>query len=575
MNYEIISSLSSQTDVMNICEYVNFLYKTFGLDSLLSAFRMQQYTVSHLHSDPRILRMNYLDNNRLWRPQWSRQTRGTVFWLNDDDVWVPIKFLLERGAEVLTGFHVKNGVSETDNVNIESIACKTARIPVLDDSQQKLIECLVANAEIPDGLVASFKKDGSLLGCTMYKDKNIQEYMRELITKTGDKFANLVMSFCDELGIPLLTFSTQSTLLVGEFMQDYTVTALLSLIMSDSEIAKYSDKTYLEVFEMFGKPVISKLSELIISAGTKLGYNGLDSITLSMESICKDRTTVFAGAIVHKELALSYDKSSITILGISFSSSNGVIYHPHYEFSELISKIDLIEPSFWNISHTTEINSLIKSIGDVIIGEMTIPEFYETHPPSNKFKFEQIIDYEGFVTYSTKRNKNFSLNYNKIKTDTYYKMHKPRKEYMRYIIDMAKYPEVRKVYPICIVVRDFYGNLELLSKIHAKFMQLHTSTDSPLYLSLNEKAQKSFHTQKPKVQMKMLINAPVGFQKVSIELFKEFYPFQEDRITTDILDEIGSIMKNIFMSSLDGINLDELKKLGIIDELFLTVQKLK
>ncbi len=155
MNYEIISSLSSQTDVMDICEYVNFLYKTFGLDGLLSAFRMQQYTVSHLHSDPRILRMNYLDNNRLWRPRWSRQTRGTVFWLNDEDVWVPIKFLLERGAEVLTGFHVKNGVSETDNVNIESIACKTARIPVLDDSQQKLIECLVANSEIPDGLVAS------------------------------------------------------------------------------------------------------------------------------------------------------------------------------------------------------------------------------------------------------------------------------------------------------------------------------------------------------------------------------------------------------------------------------------
>jgi hypothetical protein len=575
MNYEIISSLSSQTDYMDIGKYVNFLYKKFGLDGLLSALRMQHYTVSNLHSDSRILRMNYMDNNRLWRPQWSRQTRGTIFWLNDDDVWVPIKFLLERGAEVFTGFHVKNGVSETDNVNIESITCKTARIPVLDDSQQKLIECLVSNSEIPDGLVASFKKDGSLLGCTMYKDKNIQEYMRELITKTNDKFALQVMQFCDELGIPLLTFSTQSTLLVGEFMQDYTVTALLSTEMSDIEISKYSDKTYLEVFQMFGKPVISMLYELIKSSSDKLTSGELDTITLSMESICKNRTTVFANAIVHKELALSYDESSLTILGISFSNIDKVIYYPHYEFSEQIHSVGLIEPSFWQISHTEEINSLIDSINNVIVGKITIDQFYETHPPSNKFKFEQIIDYEGFVTYSTKRNENFSLNYNKIKTDMYYKMHKPRKEYMKYIVEMAKYPEVQKVYPICVVARDFYSNLDYLHTIRTKFMELHTSTESSLFLSLNEKAQKSFHTQQPKVQLKMLINAPTGFQKVSIELFKEFFPFREDKIDSDILEEIGCIMKNIFMKSLDGINLEELKNLGIIDELFVLVQKLK
>jgi hypothetical protein len=579
MNYEtftqFLAEFSAQTDLMDIGEYINFLYKKVGLDGLMSVLRLQQYTVSHLHSDNRILRMNYLDNNRIWRPRWSRQTRGTIFWLNDDDVWVPIKFLLERGAEVFTGFHVKNGVTETDNFSIENIACKTARIPVLDDAQQKLIECLITNSEIPDGLVASFKKDGSLLGCTMYKDKNIQDYMRELIIKIGDKFALQVMQFCDQLNIPLLSFSTQSTLLVGEFMQDYTVTALLSTVMSDIEIAKYSDKTYLEVFAMFGKPVISMLYELIKNASFKLNSNDLDTITLSMESICKDRTTVFNGAIVHKELALSYDESSLTVLGISFSNSSDVTYNPHYEFSEQIYTVGLKEPSFWVVNHTEQINSLIQSIDNVIKGQITIKEFYETHPPSNKFHFEQIIDYEGFVTYSMKRNEYGSLNYNKIKTDAYYKMHKPRKEYMSFIIEMAQYPEVQNVYPICVVARNFYSNLESLNAIHLKFMQTHTSLDSPLFLSLNEKAQKSFHTQQQKVQLKMLINSPGGFQKVSIELFKEFYPFHEDKVETDVLDEIGSVMKSIFMKSLDGIKLDELKSSGIIDELFVLVQKLK
>ncbi len=579
MNYETFTQFSaefsSQTDLMDIGEYVNFLYKKFGLDGLMNVLRLQQYTVSHLHSDNRILRMNYMEHNRIWRPRWSRQTRGTIFWLNDDDVWVPIKFLLERGAEVFTGFHVKNGVTETDNVSIKSITCKTAHIPILDNAQQKLIECLVSNSEIPDGLVASFKKDGSLLGCTMYKDKNIQDYMRELIIKTGDKFALQVMQFCDELNIPLLSFSTQSTLLVGEFMQDYTVTALLSTVMSDIEIAKYSDKSYLEVFGMFGKPVISMLYELIKNASFKLNWNDLDTITLSMESICKDRTTVFNGAIVHKELALSYQESSLTVLGISFSNIHKVTYHPHYKFSEEIYTVGLIEPSFWVVSHTEQINSLIESIDNVIKGQITIKEFYESHPPSNKFHFEEIIDYEGFVTYSMKRNEYGSLNYNKIKTDAYYKMHKPRKEYMPYIIEMAQYPEVQKVYPICVVARDFYNNLDSLSAIHTKFLQVHTTTDSPLFLSLNEKAQKSFHTQQPKIQLKMLINAPVGFQKLSIELFKEFYPFQEDKISSEVLEEIGSVMKSIFMKSLDGIKLDELKSAGIIDDLFVLVQKLK
>jgi hypothetical protein len=91
---------------MDIGKYVNFLYKKFGIDGLMSVLRLQQYTVLNLHSDNRILRMNYLDNNRIWRPQWSRQTRGTIFLLNDDDVWVPIKFLLERGAEVFTACRI-------------------------------------------------------------------------------------------------------------------------------------------------------------------------------------------------------------------------------------------------------------------------------------------------------------------------------------------------------------------------------------------------------------------------------------------------------------------------------------
>lgn len=578
MNFEMLSELSVQTNDMNICEYVNFLYNKFGSDLMMSALRMQNYIISNLHSDPRILRMNYMEHNRIWRPQWSRQTRGTIFWLNDHDVWVPIKFLLERGAEVFTGFHIKNGVTETDNFKIEqieNIQSTNTRSSVLDDAQQKLIECLISNSKIPGGLVASFKKDGSLLGCTMYNDKKIEQYIRQLILKIDDKFAMQVMKFCDELNIPLLTFSTQSTLFVGDQMQDYTVTALLSMIMTDETLSQYSGKNYIDVFQQFGKSLIEKIYNLIMNISTQFGGTE-DTITVSMESICKDRRASFAGAIIHKELALSYENSSLTVLGASFSNIHRLTYYPHYEFSNLIVNVcGLKEPSFWKITHTNEINSLIDSINSVITGKMTKAEFYQTYPPSNMFGFEQIIDYEGFVTYSLERNEFGSLNYNKIKTDMYYKMHKPRKEFMEFINEMALFPEVQKSYPICGITRTFYTNLDFLNKIHLKFMQVHTSTDSPLFLSLNEKAQKSFHTQQPKVQLKMLINAPIGFQKVIIGLFKEFYPFCEENVGPDVLEELGIVMKSIFMKSLDGVKLDELEKAGIIDELFVIVQKLK
>lgn len=574
MNYDSIAAFSSETDGYTICEYVNWLYTKFGLDGTMSAFRMQRYIVSNSHSDPRILRMNYLENNRLWRPRWSRQTRGTTFWLNDDDIWIPIKFLLERGAEVFTGLHVKNGLTETDNVTMDSITCKSARIPVLDDSQQKLIECLVTNSEIPDGLIASFKKDGSLLGCTMY-NKETEAYMRQFIAKANDKFALLIMQMCTELDIPLLTFSTQSTLLAGELMQDYTVTALLSTVMTDTELSNYSDKTYIEVFQMFGKPVIEKLYSLITNVIAHLGGSANDTITLSMESICKDRIASFNGSIVHKELALNYPCSSLTVLGISINGKCNLKYYPHYEFSEHIHTVGMNEPSFWRITHTEQINSLIESIDNVIVGKITKEFFYETYPPSNQFDFEQIIDYEGFVTYSLKRDEFGSLNYNKIKTNMYYKMHKPRKEYMPFINEMAKYPLVQKYYPICFQLSNFYTNLDFLVGIHAKFMQVHTSIESPLFISLNEKAQKSFHTQQPKVQLKMLINSPVGFSKIIIGLFNEFYPFQKDKTDVDVLEELGIVMKSIFMKSLDGIKLSELENAGVIDELFVIVQKLK
>ena len=590
------------TDDMTITSYVNYLYKKFGLKGMKDAIGSQSYRITDSHNDPRILRMNYLEHNRLWRPKWSRQTRGTSFWLNDSDEWVCIKSLLERGTEALTSLHVIDGITETDNMNVDDIhhtesshtesshtefshtefsrddliSQVMSNMIEFDEVQIKFISQLLFNQELSNEYALSFKKDGSLLGCTLYNDKIIEAYMKAFISESDDLFAKCIMKMCERMNIPLLVFSTQSTILVGIGMHDYTVNALLSsLVMGDDKLAsRYTDGDYIKAFEEDGEIVLTYLYRLISSIRDAFGGTPNDSITLSMESICKDRRSVFKGALVHTELALSYDESSITVLGASFANDSDIRYYPHYEFSTQINQIGMSEPAYWYVSHTNEINELLKSLHLVIYGEITEEEFYSRHPPNNLYdNSSKIVDYEGFVSYSKIPTQNGTLNYNKIKTTPYYDLHKLKKNKMQRILQYAENPNIAKHFPMCDEVKYFYTNLDKITLIVDNFLAQATEPNSQLFQSLSEKAQISFVKQKPNIQLKMLINAPNGFAESAIRIFNKSYPFNLDKAEQDLLDEISSVVKNILMNSLGGVDIEFLKKNGIIDTLFLVVRK--
>ncbi len=572
------------TDSMDITQYVNYLYKKFGLEGMKDVFGSQFYRVTDSHLEPRILRMNYLEHNRLWRPKWSRQTRGTTFWLNESDIWVPIKFHLERGTEALTGLHVQDGITATDNIDVgnhldkeeDIIENLKSSLEHLDQDQVNLITRLVLNKEIEEGLALTFKKDGSLLGCTMYKNKSIETFMRNFIKLSGDELAILISNMCEELNIPLLVFSTQSTVIVGTQMHDYTVNALLaSLVLSDDKLKElYENSDYISAFRTHGAQALIKLNDLINLIDSELGGEETDSITLSMESICANRRAVFVSSLTHTELAISYDSSSITVLGASFASETKVKYYPHYEFSKSISLACMNEPAYWIVTHTNQVNKLLNDLHQVIYGEISEDKFFEINPPNNHTSnWEKIVDYEGFVSYSMVPTSSGTLNYNKIKTGPYYDLHKLRKEKINWILKVSELPSVVKRFPMCNEIKIFYANLDKIGLIVNNILNQALIPDSIVFSSLSDKAKISFVKQPKDIQLRMLINSPTGFGQLAIQEFCKAYSFDSNKFESELKDEIRFVVKKIMMGSTGNFDLEKLRTDGIVDELFLTVRK--
>lgn len=585
MEYFSENLLETNTDNMNIIEYVNYIYKKFGLNGLKDTLSSQAYLVNDSFGDQRILRMNYLESNKLWRPIWSRQTRGTIFFLNDKDIWVPIKSLLERGTELLTGLHITDGITETDNINIEdlvkdtedeAISKITSNMINFDSDQINLMIKLIFNKKIEDGLALSFKKDGSLLGCSLYKNKEISNYIKELILNSNDLFAKAVIKLCDENNIPLLVFSTQSTLSVGTQMYDYTINALLaSLVFDDDKLSNlYNNGDYLEAFEKYGGEAILKIYNLIQLIDKQLNAEETDTITVSMESICKNRKSVFKDSLAHSELALSYPNSSITVLGVSFANEQTVKFFPHYEFSNLINDVNMQEPAFWFVNHTNDVNLLLTQLNNVIYNQISESEFYVLNPPFNKYNnYDKIVDYEGFVSYSLKPTANNTLNYNKIKTSVYYDLHKLKKNKISHILELAEIPSICQRFPMCNEIKIFYQNLDNIEKLFNMVYNNAISENSIIYANLSDKAKISFHKQTKDVQLKMLINSQVGFRELALSSFKKIYSFDETKVNEDFKQEVHSIVKRIMMNSISGYDLSNLQSSGLVDELFLLSRK--
>ena len=128
-----------------------------------------------------ILKYKEMPGPHYWKNMWAKQCRGTVLFVNPETSEVTcLNYKLPRGAEVMSSYQQKSGITETQDID-ESFS-------ILDDDQIDTCERLVRNEPICGHL--SSKGDGSLMTVTLYQGKKLH-IMNALINTFGSDYIKL------------------------------------------------------------------------------------------------------------------------------------------------------------------------------------------------------------------------------------------------------------------------------------------------------------------------------------------------------------------------------------------------
>jgi hypothetical protein len=536
---EEITSVPSGTDETNmgIIEYAQYLIDKYGFEGMCSTIQSRGFLVNTPHQfkgtedEKKFVMIKYLDNCPLWKPLWAREARGVVLHINDENKVSCIKFLLHRGAEVLTGLHIKSGIDETQDVAMKFI-------DILDAEQKDTISKL-SRGEAIIGKATS-KVDGSLLGIGFYSG-SYYELMKSTVEKYGDEFTKAIVETASDLELEFIpVFNTQGTLFMGDQMQAYMATAIINdgafPYNALKDDIKENALTPAQALKKYLAPFMIKLNKLYGGFIEKYGKH--EVITASFEAVCKQRTSAWGD--VHVELAISYPESMVRFLGLSYGASS-VNYLPHTELSEILHYAEIYEPLYWNISHTVEVEKLLTDLTKCARGMCTVDEFLLMNPPKNTGLYTKHLDYEGFVFYRIYTNSDETKKYvySKIKTNEYYKAHKFRQENIGYLLELSD----TNIFPIAVAVREFFVRLDEKIKVAIDMiLDVTKQSPNPLFDGLEEKAKISYQKQVPETQTRMLIGASKNWNEVSFKIFGDVFP---SILTAEDKDDVRKSIKAI------------------------------
>lgn len=410
---------------LEIVDYLNSLSKTLTQKQIKEKLNSNNYLYNNKNN---IVSMSYMDFNRQWNPKWTRQARGMIFYLDKENNYIPLKYQLQKGAELLTSKHVKSNIVQTND-----IVDMDTPMP-FDENQKYILDCLINKKPLTSYL--SSKVDGALLGINIYKNPLLSKIIEEAVNSSHHKFTINFMNLCKKHIGYVGTLSTQKTLFTTEqILISYHVNAIVGDIESPTT----------EFEELEKSPFITKINELLNS--NKDTFN-TDVITLNFEAVCKDRTSVFNKTYTHSYLAINYTRSFISFLGAStISLPSSLNYHPHFTLTNNIFE----EPNYWSITHSNEIETIMDNLTKVIRGTITYDNFLSLHKPKNNITKE--MHFEGFVLFTPfeQDNKKIFYDYNKLKTIEYYNSHKYNPSKFDYLLELSKSPYAHH-FPICSLI---------------------------------------------------------------------------------------------------------------------------
>ena len=542
------------TDSMNIVEYVNYLYGLYEcdeelpiatkynlkLDAIIRRFSVILFVVSipfqlqDTEYKSRIFSIKYREGiNKSWRPVWARHCRAIFFYVRDDFTCVPIKYQLQRGAELMTGMLVDAKIASTQDIS------NIKRIKILSDSQQKTC-MLLLNSKKEDVEESKLdahlteKVDGSLLTITFYYGE-LAELMTNLVTRYGDEFSKMILAGFKKINADIVgVVSTQGTLMIGNDMQDYFVTSNLESsivgLTRESIFSQAKTNTPTQMFKVNGNPwfveMVRILGELPLPESPS---SPVSNISLCCESVCANRLTAWGR--LHTELAVSYTSSMCLFLGASWCGADWVVNVPH----TMLNIKSVNEPRYWITTTAKQVDNLMTGLEDVVYGRITSLGFLTTFPPSNKTWDSSLpLHPEGYVCY-TKEGEMFGLpivDYNKLKLAAYYIGHKFHDESINGLYELSK--TASNIFPMAKIVGDFYSgiNTKFICIARELSKEFSSSSENQFVAELEAKSLKNkdkkmagYQSGSPETKAKMIINGDlVSFNTWLKDVIIKYFP---------------------------------------------------
>lgn len=544
----------SNTDNMDILEYCNMLYRTTSWEAMIEIIKSQHFIVScpsSFKSTPyanRVIRIKYLEHNKLWKAKWARQCRGIILFLNDDNIIIPIKYHLQRGAEVLTQNHIKSGISDTNDMTHDDKINN-----IFDNDQCNVMKKLSSGGNING--VLSFKSDGSLFGLSYYFGECVK--LVDDFIESSDDFSKSIYSLGLNSGNRCVG-SSQTTFSMGHDMQPYNVTAILGEVYGDEKIKEIIQEniSYSEALTKYGSQWINKTNNICNYIHNL--YPDAITITLNFESICKNRTSAWELS-PHNELATTYEKSCTKFLGVSICGKKYVKFIPHFDIEKNV-KMCITEPYYWRIKTTEKVNTMLQDLESTIVSNITPEEFLTKHPPNNilmnsentRFFTINDMDFEGFIFYTETPDTILTgeYNYNKIKSTAYYKSHIFRYSNIKYLIELSD--TAGHIFPLSKKVKNFFDNFSNNLSIILK--EINDEIQKPpeinkFYKTLPQKAQQSFLTKSIEIKSKMIINGSNQFPEISFDIFSNYFKdLLIHKNTNEKYENVCRSIKSIIMS---------------------------
>ena len=490
-----------------ITDLLNKHFPTSPFDEIKAWFFEKGFIVKHfqLLENDDIIIIYYKKYTQLWT-KWARQARGIILMrtkINNKITWKPIKSTFPRSAEVITSFHNKNGIQDTENMTLTNIG-------MFAKSQQKVITSLLSDDALLDGYL-SMKVDGMMLCVTLYKGQ-LANMISSQIKANGDEFSLAVLSLVEELDLDFLPIiSTQKTFNVSD---PTTVKYIVTAILLECGINLTEELTPTQAFQKYG---IIFLKKLTIFNEKVTSYDNY--ITLIFEAVCPNRTTFWGDT--HHELATSYDTGFMKVLAYSTFLNDNVITIPHYEFSDIIYQMGFDEPFYWKVDSSRQINDMLRDLSDYIMNKMTMEQYLGKYNPSNTFPVKhKYLDQEGFMLVT----QNNEIDYHKIKSKEYYNSHNPKD--VEELINIAKntncFPNATEVHRFFVELGDNLKNIRLeIRNILAHLDQKENITND---LKSNPKIMQAFPKFPVYRQILMLLNQSPNFVDIYYNIFCDYFP---------------------------------------------------